>query len=364
MRREVRRLKQKAIESLVLSIELFNRPSSGGRTEAVLMHADLAVEMLLKAVIAHRGGPIRRSGAAYTIGFKDCVSRCLTDADVKCITPEQAITLQALNGWRDAAQHYLLDLSEQQLYLAAQASVTLFDDLLAAVFGNHLRDHVPERVLPVSTMPPRDLDLLLDDEFLAIAELIRPGSRKLSDARSRLRPVAILDAATNGQSVQPSEDNLAKNIDDLRAGRTWRDLFPGVAGLQFSTDGSGLTYSLRISKKEGVAVRLVREGDSAAAIVAVKRVNELDYYSLGFVDLAEKLAGTISRNRLTAVIRHLDIHGDPKYYKLVVIGKSLFGRYSEPALAFLREALQTLDVNAVWAAELVARNARRSNKAN
>jgi len=32
------------------------------------MHADHAFEMLLKAVIHHRGGEIRRAGDAYTIG--------------------------------------------------------------------------------------------------------------------------------------------------------------------------------------------------------------------------------------------------------------------------------------------------------
>ena len=48
MRREVRHLKQRAIDSLMLSIELFNRPHDGGRVEGVLIHADHAFEMLLK----------------------------------------------------------------------------------------------------------------------------------------------------------------------------------------------------------------------------------------------------------------------------------------------------------------------------
>src|SRR6476620_11616332 len=171
MRREVRRLKDKAIASLTLSIELFNRPHAGGRSDGVLLHSDHAFEMLLKAVIRHRGGEIREPGEAHTIGFKVCLSRCLSTADIQCLTPEQAITLQALNGWRDAAQHYLLELSEQELYLASQSAVTLFDDILDDVFGESLRTHVPERVLPVSTSPPHDIDLLLDDEFTVISEL-------------------------------------------------------------------------------------------------------------------------------------------------------------------------------------------------
>jgi hypothetical protein len=70
MRREVRRLKEKAIASLVLSIELFNRPHAGGRVDGVLLHADHTFELLLKAVIRHRGGEIREPGEAHTIGFK------------------------------------------------------------------------------------------------------------------------------------------------------------------------------------------------------------------------------------------------------------------------------------------------------
>ena len=359
MRREVRHLKQKAVESLVLSIELFNRPHDQGRCDAVLIHADHAFEMLLKAIIRHRGGAIRKAGEAHTIGFKDCLGKCLSEAELKCLTPEQAISLQFLNGLRDAAQHYLLELSEQQLYLASQAAVTLFNDLLADVFVETLRDHVPERVLPVSTSPPRDLDLMLDDEFTVITELIGPGSRRLGDARARLRSIAILESATAGSDHQPTDEELSGQVRELRAGRTWRDLFPGIASLQLSTSGSGLTYSLRISKKEGVPIRLVAEGDPVTAVVAVKRVNELDFYSLGFRELAAHLADVISANKLPVVIRHLGLRDSPKYFKEVAIGRSRFARYSEEALNHLRADLQSLDVEAIWQIELAARRDRR-----
>jgi hypothetical protein len=359
MRREVRRLKEKALASLVLSIELFNRPHAGGRVDGVLLHADHAFEMLLKAVIRHRGGGIREPGEAHTIGFKVCLSRCLTSTGIQCLTPEQAITLQALNGWRDAAQHYLLDLSEQQLYLASQGAVTLFDDLLKDVFGDSLRAHVPERVLPVSTSPPHDIDLLLDNEFTVISGLIQPGSRRLTDAKARLRPIAILDAATAGSDHQPTEKELDAHVRSLRAGSTWRDLFPGVAAIHLDTSGSGLTYSLRLSKKEGVPIRTVKEGDEATAVVAVKRVNELDFYCFGFTDLATRLVDLISRNRLQAVIKSLDWHANPKYFKELHIGHSTFGRYSQEALVFLRDEIPGLDVDAIWDAEMAARRARR-----
>jgi hypothetical protein len=50
MRKEVKILRSKAIESLVLSIELFNRPSETGRAHGVLIFLDHAFEMLLKGI--------------------------------------------------------------------------------------------------------------------------------------------------------------------------------------------------------------------------------------------------------------------------------------------------------------------------
>jgi hypothetical protein len=217
-----------------------------------------------------------------------------------------------------------------------------------------------ERVLPVSTSPPHDIDLLLDHEFTVISELIQPGSRRLSDAKARLRPIAILDAATAGSDHQPTEKELDAYVRSIRAGDTWRELFPGVAAIQLDTSGSGLTYSLRLTKREGVPIRTVKEGDEATAVVAVKRVNELDFYCFGFNDLADRLADLISRNRLQAVIKSLEWRNKPKYFKELHIGHSTFGRYSQDALTFLREGLTELDVDAIWAAELAARRARRA----
>lgn len=59
MKREAKLLLQKACDSLVLSIELFNRPHDRGRVSGSLSHLDHGFEMLLKAAIQHRGGRIR-----------------------------------------------------------------------------------------------------------------------------------------------------------------------------------------------------------------------------------------------------------------------------------------------------------------
>lgn len=59
MKREAKLLLDKAINSLLLSVEHFNKASDVERMEAVLIFLDHAFEMLLKASLVERGALIR-----------------------------------------------------------------------------------------------------------------------------------------------------------------------------------------------------------------------------------------------------------------------------------------------------------------
>jgi hypothetical protein len=347
MKREARLLLEKACDSLLLSVELFNRPHDRGRVSATLIQLDHAFEMLLKAAIIHRGGRIREKRAKETIGFDACVRRGLSDARIKFLTEEQALTLQTINGLRDAAQHHLLDIAEGQLYLHEQSGVTLFRDLLKSVFDQDLASHLPTRVLPVSTSPPTDLATLFDFEAEEIQRLLRPGRRRRIEAEARLRPLAILDTTIRGEKGQPSSSDLRRMGHELVCGKKWTELFTGVAAVEMVTDGSGPTLSLRLSKKEGIPIRLVPEGTPDAAVVAVKRVNELDFYSLGAKQLAEKLG--LTTPKAVAIVDYLGIRSKPECYKEIKIGKAVFKRYSQKALDEIRAALQKENAEAIWA---------------
>src|SRR5262245_59112167 len=138
--------------------------------------------MLLQACILHRAWKIRERRAKQTIGFDACVRKALSDGNVKFLTPEQALTLQAINSLRDAAQHHLVDLSEQHLYLHAQSGVTLFRDLVRDVFHQDLKAYLPPRVLPLSTTPPTDLATLFEQEAKEVERLLKPGKRRKLEA--------------------------------------------------------------------------------------------------------------------------------------------------------------------------------------
>lgn len=346
MRKEPRLLLAKAVNSLVLSVEHFNRPWDRGRVDAVLILLDHAFEMLLKAAILHRGGRIRDRRATQTIGFDDCVRRALSDGTIKFINKEEALVLQVINSLRDAAQHHLVEVSEPQLYLHAQSGLTLFRDLLKRVFGRELNDEMPERVLPVSTTAPTDLATVFDQQVKEIQKLLAPGSRRRTEAGARLRALAIVEGAVGGQRLQPGAADLRRLMDSARTARSWQELFPGVASLNFVAEGHGPFFSLRLTKNEGVPVHLVPEGTPGASVVAVKRVDELGFYSLGRDQLAAKVG--LSGPKTTAAIRFLRLQKDPDCFKEIVIGKSRFGRYSPKAIDRIKEGLAKTPIDKIW----------------
>lgn len=357
MKREARLLLDKACDSLLLCIEHFNRPHDRGRVTTTLILLDHSFEMLLKAAILERGGKIKEKGKKETLGFDACVRKGLSDGSLKFLVEDQALQLQAINGLRDAAQHHLLDISEGHLYIQAQAGVTLFRDLLKSVFDQELREFLPERVLPVSTTPPTDLVSLFEHEVEEVLRLLRPGSRRKIEAEAKLRPLAVLDAAIRGEKGQPGSSELRKLADKIVQGVHWETLFPGVAAVELAPIGTGPTIALRLTKKEGIPIRLVKEGTPEASVVGVRRVDELSYYCLGAKELAEKIGE--SQNKVVAVVDHLRLREDPTFYKEFRVGSVRLKRYAQEAVDRIREELKTTPIETIWRQTLERRKARR-----
>ena len=160
---------------------------------------------------------------------------------------------------------------------------------------------------------------------------------------ARLRPLAILDATIQGEKAQPSDVDLKQIGKGILAGKTWTDVFKGVSLVEISGDGVGPNLSLRLSKKEGVPIQLVAEGTPGASVVAVKRVNELDFFSLGAKQLAAKLL--LSLPKTITIVDYLGIRSRSEFK----IGSQLHKRYSEKALDVIREALEKENADVIWA---------------
>ena len=358
MKKEARLLYARALDSLVIGVDHFNRCWDRGRTESVLIFLDRAFELLLKAIIVHKGGSIRdKRDKALTIGHDACLRLCFSDAKVKCLGEEDVISLQNLNNLRDAAQHYIVEPSEGQLYVYAQAAVTAFRRLAKDGLGLNLGDDVPDRMVVVSANPPASFGALLDLEFADIKKMVAPKSRKRLDAHARLRTMAVLEKSLEGERSQPTTAELNKIVKRINAGEAWRDIFPGVATIYIDPEESGIGLSLRITKNKGEAVHLVSEGAPGAAVVAVKRVAELDYFSLGFTDLLAKLKKKDPRvgfNKLGYLIKRENLQKNSECMKTFMVGKTKHVRYSPKALDHLYKIVTTENIDEIWSSRPTA----------
>lgn len=347
MRKEAKHLFPKAVDSLTISIELFNRPNDAGRVHGVLIFMDHAFEMLLKASIIERRGKVLQEGKSETIGMSLCIRKCLSDDKVRFLNAEQVLVLQTLNSLRDAAQHYVIEVSEQQLYFHCQAGLTLFRDITKAVFKIDLRSKLPDRVLPLSTVPPIEISALFENEILEIKKLLAPNSRKMIEAKEKLRSLAIFENAVKGIDAQPSEKELKKLLEQIKQNSPCNSVFPSVSVLSFTANGYGPSLDLRITKSsEATPITIVPEGTPGAAIVAVRRVNELDFYNLSAKNMADKVR--MSVNRIVALIKELKLQDDSDCFKLIVINSQKYKRYSQKALSCVRKGLEELDMDDVW----------------
>lgn len=346
MKKEVKHLYCKAVDSLVLSIELFNRPNDVARIHGVLIMMDHSFEMLLKASILHKGGKIKEKRATHTIGFESCVRRAFSDAELQFLNEDEVLTLQSLNGLRDAAQHYTLEISEQHLYFQAQSGLTLFRDIVNRVFQVDLKDNLPVRVLPLSTKPPTDIQAFFANEISDIKKLLGPNKRKDIEAKEKLRALAIMENAVQGDSTQPSDGELKKTLKILEQGGKFGQLFPGVSTLNFTANGYGPSLDLRITRKEGVPVQVVPEGTPGAHVVALKRVNELDYYNLGRDQLAKKVG--LTGPKTSAVIHYLSLKDDIECFKRISVGNVHHDRYSQKAIGLIKNAINETPIAEIW----------------
>lgn len=328
---------------MIISIEIFNRPWDRGRIESFLILFDHSFELLLKAAILHKGGKLTRKGKNETIGFDQCIRSAI---GYNIIEEEQALILQTINGLRDAAQHYILEISEQHLYIQSQAGFTLYCDILKSVFQKDISKELPKRVLPISTTPPLDIETLFRNEIEEVKKLLGPKKRRKTEAINRLRSLIVFESALKGDTLQPSDNQLNELAEKIRENESWDTIFPNVASINFVSEGAEYNFSLRITKKEGIPTYVVPEGTPGAAVVAIRRVNELDYYNLSHNKLAKKVG--LTSPKLTALVRYLKMKDDQKYFKEITIDKSKFGRYSQEAIHFIIEKMPTIDMNKVW----------------
>lgn len=339
-------LLHRAVNSLKLAIELFNRPYDDGRPETVLILLHHAFEMILKSMIVEEAGQPCFNEKGYSHSFDQCLQ--IAYERLQVIDKDQRRFLSMLDNLRDAATHYYQVITEDVLYIFAQGAVTLFDFLHERACGTQLSELLPARILPLSSRPPRDLHLLMDDEFKAMRDALREMRMTKEEAIAAIRPLMALSVGSDEEARRVTLDELETATAALQEAEDWRVVFPEIAKLRVSFDGTGVQIGVRIVKDDPAAMpmRLWKLGDEGQpeGTIIVREVNPWDTFNLGLYQLAEKLG--ITAPKTLALIREFKVQEDSSMFRELVIGASEHKRYSKKVLEFLRGKVP--EAESVW----------------
>lgn len=344
LRRETRTLRAKALASLRRGLTAFNSFDEDGRVTAVLLHLQHACEMLLKAMLVQKRISVFDKEISKAIGF----DRCLGLAQAQCgITNAEAGVMRAVDAMRNSEQHWILVVDENLLYMHVRALVTVIDDVLERLFEARLAEHLPVRVLPVSTTPMADISLLIDREFTQIRELLKPGRRAREDGRGRIRTLLAMESHVV-DDVAVTERDIDRVERAIRRGEELAKVFPRLLTVQTSaTTGHGFDVKVHFTKKEGAPVRFI-SGDDPTEAAAVREVDLQKKYHLSAKELATKVKLTPPKAK--AVRDHLQIDSDPDCVHVFEFGTQRHPRYSDNAFSRMRDCLKNESVDKIWAA--------------
>jgi hypothetical protein len=339
--RDARSLKSKAISSLRRGLSAFNSYEEDGRITSVLLHLQHACEMLVKAALVQKHVAMFDRKSATSLGFGKCVNLAQTHYG---LTEDEAGTMRAIDSLRDAEQHWLIIVAEQLLYVHARALVSVVDAVLKRSFDDALENHLPTRVLPVSTMPPANIEVLVNSEYEQIVDLLKPGRRARDEARGRIRALLAMEAHMVDE-VNVSEKDIDRIEKAIRNQKAFGDVFPRLMALGTSTEGEGITVKVHFTKKHGAPVRFVPADDPGEA-AAVRELDLQKKYHLSPTQLAAAL--NLTPPKAAALRNYLKLDENPDCLHVFRFGKSKFPSYSDNAVRTMKSALEKITIEKIW----------------
>ena len=342
LKREARTLKAKAIASLKRGLEAFNNHDDDGRPETVLLMLQHASEMLAKALLVQKGQDVFDKEKGTSIG----IERALNIAQSKgWMSAAQAGAIRVIDAMRDQAQHWMIVVPEDALYINARALITVLDELLNQHFQDSLADNLPVRVLPLSTQALPDFMMLVNREYEQIRELLAPRRRARDEARGRIAALLAMEAHVS-EEVAVSKRDLDRIEEAIKGDTPVERVFPRLMTLATNVEGEGPTIRVRITRSgDAPAVRFV-SGDDPEGAAAIREVDLQKKYHWSPSALAEKLGLTV--NKAKAVRDFLRTDENPANVMVFEFGSQKHPRYSDNALRELREAISSELVEQAW----------------
>lgn len=338
-----RTLKGKAVASVRASVIAFNGLDEDGRVTNVLLRMQHAFEMLMKAALSQHLATVFDKKSGKSIGLDRALNLAQGDAKIK-LTLDEAGLIRTIDAMRDEEQHWYAVVDESILYMHVRAGVTLFDDLLFRIFGERLGTHIPRRVLPIGAEPPKDFQLLVDEEFERVRDLLKPGRRMGAQARAHIRTLLAMESHSDPDTLV-SEKDVSRVVEGIANGKDRSQVFPKLSGVTANISGEGVGLEVRFVKSGGMPVTYVSDGVDASAVRVVDLHKK---YYLTATELATKLG--VTPPRATSVRRHVGADTNPDMSNAFNMGKVRYLAYSDNAYTAMLAAKNDLDMDEIWAA--------------
>lgn len=343
LRQSARVLKGKAVASVRASVIAFNGLDDDGRVTNVLLRMQHAFEVLMKAALNQGGVSVFDKKTGKSIGLEKAINLAQGDRKIRLGTDEAGL-IRTIDAMRDEEQHWYSTVDEAILYLHIKAAATLFDDLLSRVFNERLANHIPRRVLPIGAEPPKDFQLLIDEEYERVRDLLKPGRRMGAQARAHIRTLLAMEAHADPDTLVSDKD-VTRVVKGMTEGKTRDQVFPKLSGVSANLSGEGIELEVRFVRSGGMPVTYVSDGVDASAFRIVDLHKK---YYLTASELATKLG--ITPPRATAVRRHVGADTNPNMSNTFHMGKVRYLEYSDNARTAMLAAVKKLDMGEIWAA--------------
>lgn len=343
LRQSSRILKDKAVASVRASVVAFNGLDDHGRVTNVLLRMQHAFEMLLKSALDQQGASVFDKKTGKSIGLEKALNLAQGNQKIK-LTSDEAGLIRTIDAMRDEEQHWYAIVDESILYMHIRAGVTLFDDLLLRVFDERLGDHIPRRVLPIGAEPPREFQLLVDEEFERIRQLLKPGRRRGAQARAHIRTLLAMEAHTDPDTAVSDKD-VTRVLNGISKGKTREQVFPKLGGVSAMLSGEGVELEVRFVRSGGMPVTYVSDGADASAIRVVDLHKK---YYMTATELAAKLG--VTSPRATAIRRHIGADTNTDMSNVFYMGNVRYLGYSDNAYKAMSDAKNGLNMEEIWAA--------------
>ena len=342
--KEVRRLKKEALDGLILSVDIFNRPFDRGRYPAVLIHLDHSLEMLLKAILSLHRKRLFEPKSQVTIGFNRCVNLCLSSLDKPALTEQEAKALRRLHAVRSDAQHYFLEEeNEGFLYQLIRLATRAFASVWQHTFETSIEEHLPDRVIPLATRPNMDIDALFLHDVARMRDAFQGGAAKKAWGRRIMRKWGLIYAADKIEEINsPIVDHQFdwfESIVHSDAGIV--EVLPMLGGSTLDEHDVADRIAIHLTKREGIAIHLVDDNnENGQPLMAVREYSEFDRFPFRASDLAKRISEEFPKFNIYDVQvanAYLNLKANPKMYIELPNGNQILQRYSLDAERRIRE---------------------------